>query len=170
MDRVRHALAPVVDELLLVANDPRGEGWLPGVPVRRDEYPGRGGFAGVHAALASGLDVLAVAWDMPFVTAGLLREIVRRAHAAGADACVPESGSPYGIEPFCAWYSARLCAPLEDWLRRGGGAAHDFLDGQNVVRMPLAAVRAAGDPARLFMSVNTAQDLERARALLAPPE
>ena len=44
-----------------------------------------------------------------------------------ADVALPESKSPYGFEPFCAYYAVRVREPLSEFLRAGGGAARDFL-------------------------------------------
>lgn len=166
-DRVRAALAAVTGDILLSANAAGAEGWLPGVPVVRDHHPGSGGLAGVHAALshAGDADVLAVAWDMPFVTPELLRLIHARLVDAAAEISVPESESPHGIEPFCACYGAVVRHRMNEFLARGGGAARDFLDRCTVTRVPFSALRDVGDPATMFLSVNEPADLERARAL-----
>lgn len=165
IDRVHDALLPVTGEIVLVANDPRATSWRPGTRVVGDAHPGAGGLAGVHAALATGHDVLAVAWDMPFVTSALLAAIRDCAERANADVCVPESGSPHGIEPFCAFYRSTVLEPLDRFLARGGGSARDFLAQCSVARFPLAEVRGFGDPEVLFLSVNSAEELERARSL-----
>ncbi len=105
---------------------------------------------------------------MPFVTTDLLRAILEAAAQHDADVVVPASPSPHGFEPFCAFYSARVGDPLTAFLEQGGGAAHEFISGlPRVHRLPLATVRQSGDPDLLFFSVNTAADLERARALAA---
>ena len=165
IDRVRDALRPVTGEIVLVANDPRAAAWLPHTRVVGDLHTGAGGLAGVHAALALGGDVLAVAWDMPFVNSALLAAIHERAERTDADVCVPESESPYGIEPFCAFYRRTTLAPLDEFLAAGGGTARDFLVRCTVAPLPLDDVRAIGDPDALFLSVNSADDLERARSL-----
>lgn len=86
-------------------------------------------------------------------------------------AVVPESESPTGLEPFCAWYSANTREPLQAFLDRGGGSAHSFLDRlPGVHRVPLSEARQFGDPAVLFLSVNTAADLARARAIAEAAE
>ena len=170
MDRVADALRPVTDTLLVVANDPQAGTWLPGVPHARDRFPGAGGLAGVDAALhwkREG-DVLVVAWDMPFVSTALLRALVAGAAETGADVSLPESPSPYGFEPFCAFYSRRVADSLAEFLEGGGGAARDFIRRlARVHRLDGEAVRAIGDPATLFLSVNTPADLDRARAIAA---
>lgn len=131
--------------------------------------PALGGLAGIYAGLTHGRvdrDLLAVAWDMPFVHPDLLVRMVAVGLEESANAVVPESDSPNGIEPFCAWYSASAREPLEDFLARGGGSAGSFLSLlPRVHRFPLSQTRQFGDPAVLFLSVNTPADLSRARAI-----
>lgn len=173
IDRVATALRRVVPDLLLVANDPDARSWVHGVPVVGDLHAGGGGLAGVEAALGEGRgrDALVVAWDMPFVTEALLRALLEAARANDADVALPESDSPHGCEPFCAFYSARVRDSLTRFLDAGGGAAHDFLGRlPRVHRVTAAEIERIGDGRRLFLSVNTLEDLERARAMAAVPE
>jgi molybdopterin-guanine dinucleotide biosynthesis protein A len=167
VDRVAAALRDVTVDLLLVANDADASRWLPGASLISDRHPGTGGLAGVEAALATGgCDALVVAWDMPFVTPAILRAILEAAAAHGADIVLPESDSPYGFEPFCAYYSARVLPSLSQFLERGGGAARDFIGRASRVHLlPAVDVASVGDPRRMFFSVNTPADLERARAM-----
>lgn len=166
IDRVASCLRAVTPELLLVANDPDAERWLDGVPVARDRHPGTGGLAGVEAALGTGRDVLVVAWDMPFVTPPVLRLLLDTARMRDADVVVPQSESPHGFEPFCGYYAHRVAAPLSRFLESGGGAAGDFIATLETAHyLPTADLATLGDPARIFFSVNTPADLERARAM-----
>jgi molybdopterin-guanine dinucleotide biosynthesis protein A len=166
IDRVADAIRSVTPRLVLAANESAAIDWLAGVAVLPDELRGAGGLAGVHAALALESDVLVVAWDMPFVSGTLLSALLSHATATRPAAVVPETDSRFGIEPFCAWYGAAARAPIEDFLRRGGGPAREFVASlPGAERLPLRQVRQAGDPERLFFSVNTADDLTRARAM-----
>ena len=166
VDRVAAALRSVTDELLLVANISEATHWLPDVAVVSDEHVGAGGLAGVEAALRRGRDALVVAWDMPFVTPSLLAAVVEATRAHESLVTVPESESPHGFEPFCALYSRQTLPALSAFLDAGGGAAHEFLKKvPRVHRIPLAQIARIGDPKRLFFSVNTSDDLERARVM-----
>lgn len=166
IDRVASALHPVSAELVLVSNDAAAAEWLPGVAVLADRVPGAGGLAGVDAALALGRDVLVVAWDMPFVTSQVLEAIIARALGTDADVVVPESESPFGFEPFCAFYSARTGPALSAFLAGGGRAPRDFLTKvTRVERLSMAEVRRLGSVRRMFLSVNSPDDLATARAL-----
>jgi molybdopterin-guanine dinucleotide biosynthesis protein A len=168
VDHVAAALGHVTSRVVIIANEPGASAWLPPIPVVPDEHPGRGGLAGIEAALAHGTGAFVVAWDMPFVTGTLLEALAQAAEADDADVVVPASDSPFGFEPFCAFYSSRVREPLSAFLSSGGGAARDF-----VRRVPRLRVLSAnevsriGDPTRLFFSVNTPEDLEQARAMVA---
>jgi molybdopterin-guanine dinucleotide biosynthesis protein A len=163
IDRVAEALAATTDALLLVANDPAADAWLPGVRRVSDVMPGLGTLGGIHAALAhAGRPVLVVAWDMPFVPASLLRELRALGESEGADAAVPESDSKRGLEPTCAYYTPACLAAIEARLAAGDRRVVAFYDDVRVTRLPAERVSAHGDPARIFLNVNTPDDLARA--------
>ena len=158
IDRVAEALAGAADGLLLIANDPAATDWLPAVPMAADVRTGSGSLGGIHAAIVrSGGPVLVVAWDMPFVPAGLLRAL--REAGAQADAALPESGSRRGVEPLCAYYSPACVPAIERRLDANDMRVVSFFDDVRVARLPEATVRSFGDPAILFMNVNTPDDL-----------
>jgi len=168
LDHVVEALEQVTGTIVIAANDPSAAEWIPGLSVLADVHPGSGGLAGVEAALRTGRDAIVVAWDMPFVNGPLLQSLVDTAKATDADAVLPASDSPHGggIEPFCGYYSQRLLSALSEFLDAGGGAAHVF--ARRVPRLHVLSredVARAGDPARLLFSVNSREDLDRARAL-----
>ena len=163
IDRVAAALRHVTDELLLIANDPAAAGWLPGTRVQPDIVPNAGGLGGIHAALqAAHTPVLIVAWDMPFVPSALLARL--RALGEGADVAVPESGSRRGVEPLCAFYAPSCLPAIEQSLADGDRRVIGFHERVRVARLPAGEVSAFGDPALLFMNVNTPDDLTRAEA------
>jgi molybdopterin-guanine dinucleotide biosynthesis protein A len=176
IDRVAAALAAVTDELLLVANDPAAEQWLPGVRVGADLRVGCGSLGGIHAAVAhAGTPAVVVAWDMPFVPSALLA-MLRELGEAGAHVAVPESDSRRGVEPLCAYYTPACLAPIERRLDAGDLRVIGFYDDVRVARLDAETVRRFGDPALLFMNINTPDELalaERyASTLLAstPPD
>jgi molybdopterin-guanine dinucleotide biosynthesis protein A len=163
---VASAISAVTPVEILAANDDDAAKWLDGVVIAVDKYHHAGGMAGVHSALSLGRDVLVVAWDMPFVDAKLLQALVTRAGTGDFTAVVPESRSPIGCEPFCALYATAALPAIESYLASGGGPAHSFLrELPSVSWLPLGEVARFGDPERLFFSVNTAADLDRARAM-----
>jgi molybdopterin-guanine dinucleotide biosynthesis protein A len=160
VDRVAQALADTTDELLLIANDPSGTEWLPGVRVAADVRPGCGSLGGIHAALVhAGGAALVVAWDMPFVPATLLAALRAWGENEHADVAVPESDSRRGVEPLCAYYTPACIAPIERCLDADDRRVIGFYDSVRVARLPAEQVRQYGDPARLFMNVNSPDEL-----------
>ena len=157
-DRVLAALRGASTRQLVVANDPAAADWFPGDRVVADETPGLGPLGGLATALraADGSPVLVVAWDMPFVTAELLRELRRRGEA-GARAVVPVHGVEGWAEPLCAWYAPSVLstcgALLEAGARRASALLDALLPGAETVGDDELA--RFGDPARLFTSVDT---------------
>jgi molybdopterin-guanine dinucleotide biosynthesis protein A len=99
-----------------------------------------------------------VAWDMPFVPQALLAEL--RSRGEDADVVAPESsGSRRGLEPLCAFYSPACIAPIERALDADDRRVIGFFDQVRVARIPAEDVRRYGDPERLFMNVNTPDEL-----------
>lgn len=149
---------------LLVANDPAAADWRPGLTVTPDLIPGAGSLGGIYTAISSASDaVLIVAWDMPLLTAGLLRALV--GGAAEYDVFLPESRGPRGVEPLCAVYHPSCAGPVLRCIERGTLHNTAFHDDVRVGRMPLADVMRHGAPTELFFNVNDPEDLEAARAL-----
>jgi len=163
IDRVVDALRETTDDLLLIANSPEAAGWLPGVRCAADVRAGAGSLGGIHAALVhAGGPAVVVAWDMPFVPAGLVAAL--RDAGRNADAAVPESGSKRGVEPLCAYYTPACVAPIERRLDAGDRRVVAFYDDVDVRRLGVAAVARFGDPSLLFMNVNTPDELAFAEA------
>lgn len=165
LDRVVETVALALGEPpLLVANAPDAAGWRPDLLTVPDIRPGSGSLGGIYTALrATRGFVLCVAWDMPFLDAGLLRALV--ACAPAYDAVLPESAGPRRVEPLCAVYGPGCVAAIERQLAQGDLRAAGFHSAVRVGTLPLARVRAFGDPAMLFFNVNTPGDLARCEAL-----
>lgn len=169
IDRVADALSHVSDELLLIANDPSGATWLPGVRTEADVRPGCGSLGGIHAALwHARTPVILVAWDMPFVPTDLLRAL--RENAEGVDAVVPSSGSRRGVEPLCAWYDSSCLNAIEERLDANDLRVVSFYDSVRVRRLEPDEVARFGEPTRLFHNINTPSDLELAERDAATPD
>jgi len=164
VDRVVDAAKTVADDLVFVSNSEDADQWVGGVRVVRDIRPERGSLIGIHTALsATRAPTLVLAWDMPFVTAGLLEIIVAHSHAEPF-AVIPEG--PSGLEPFCALYSP-ACLPFVTQAIDAGDLRATALPLRfpSVTRVSSSEVRAVGDPARLFFNVNSAADLARAEEM-----
>lgn len=166
LDRVVDAVQAVTGALpLLIANAPDARDWRPDLTAIPDVRPGFGTLGGLYTAVTAGAPVLCVAWDMPFIPEALLRILVDRMASGAYDAVVPESSGRRGLEPLCAVYG-RACAPaIAQRLESGDLRAISFHADVRVGIVPLAQVRACGDPDELFFNVNTPDDLVRAEAL-----
>lgn len=165
IDRVVATLRSACDDVILVANEPAADHWLLGVRRVADMQRGLGALSGIHAALsATGTDVLVIAWDAPFVPAGLAQALRAAGERDGAGMAAPTSGSPWGFEPLCAWFS-------HDALHATGKllGASDGRVGALAERLPMVSVDASswGDPDDIFFNVNTPADLERAGSIAA---
>ena len=160
-DRALAALRGASTRCLIVANDPDAPGWFPGERVVPDDRTGLGPLGGIETALraAAGDPVLVVAWDMPFVSVELLRAL-RRHGEAGAIAVVPVHGAEAWAEPLCAWYSSAVlatCRALLDAGERRAAALFGALSSAATIRDEELA--RFGDPARMFSSVDSVEDL-----------
>lgn len=149
---------------VLIANDPDASRWHPGLRVVPDVVPHRGALAGLYTAVkAVPAPVVCVAWDMPFVPAGLIQLL---ASSLGQwDAILPASSGRRGVEPLCAAYGPGCLTPMEAALDRGDLRAIAFHDDVETCILPLGQIAGFGDPTVTFFNVNTTVDLERAEEL-----
>jgi molybdopterin-guanine dinucleotide biosynthesis protein A len=158
------ALDETTDSQLVVANDPRATDWFPGRRVIPDETAGLGPLAGLATALeaAGGASALVVAWDMPFVTAPLLRTLRKIGQDAGRPAAVvPVHGTGRWTEPLCAYYAPEalpVCRALLAAGERRAGALVAALPGARMIDDD--ALARFGDPATLFASIDSPEQLE----------
>ena len=168
IERVISALSAIATSLIVVANDDRFVR-DPRLAVIRDPEPHAGVLPALHAALSATATPLAVvvACDMPFLHDGLLDRLVQL--AANADAVVPVvDGRP---EPMHAVYRAMPCAvAIAAALVRQQRRMIAFLDDVRTVKVEEDALRHYDPELRSFFNVNTAEDLETARALAAARE
>jgi molybdopterin-guanine dinucleotide biosynthesis protein A len=174
LDRVVEALTEATGSApLLVANAPHAAQWRPGLEVRGDVLDGQGSLGGILTAVETITTdetvkgVICVAWDMPFVPAGLLRELASLLD--DADAVVPESNGPRGLEPLCAAYGPACGPAIRAALARGDQRAIGFHRDIRLVRLRREHVLQYGDPDVVFFNVNTPDDLSRAEQLCRVP-
>jgi molybdenum cofactor guanylyltransferase len=158
-----------------------GRGLVPGLPSLPDA-PAAGPAAGILGAARAwpGHPLLVLACDLPRVSEALLRELVRcppwgdacHAGIAGdaADAFADAAADPdwvvprweRGLEPLCALYRPAALAALAAAVERGIAAPHRLAEaaGLRVRFLEGELLRRCGQPADLFLNLNTARDLE----------
>ena len=167
LDRLVNAFFEALGVLpLLVANAPHAREWRGDLRVVPDRRAGVGTLGGLWTAvLEAPAPVVCVAWDMPFVPAGLLRELAAGLEGGGQDVCIPASGGRRGVEPLCAAYGPATGPAMAAALDRGDLRAVAFHEAVRVNVLSEDRVRRFGEPTRLFFNVNTADDLVRANGM-----
>jgi len=162
--RVIDALAPVLDDLLIVTNTP--ELYAPlGLPLTGDVLPGAGALGGILSGLRAigGEAALTVACDMPFLDREVVRLLVER--APEGDVVIPRVRGH--LETLHAVYGKTCLPHIEAQVLAGRLKIAGFFDQVRVVEIGEAEIARRADPWRVFINVNTPDDLARARALAA---
>jgi molybdenum cofactor guanylyltransferase len=164
-------VAGLCQDVVVVLNDPQDWAALP-ARLAPDIYAGGGALGGIYAGLLAAQQdyALAVACDMPFLSAALIRAMLARPR--DYDVLVPRSPRPgstrnaLGIEPLHAIYSKACLGPMREMLE----------GGQRQIAALIAQVRAAYvepeetrryDPdGRAFINLNTEEQVAEAQAWL----
>lgn len=162
IERVLQAIAPLSDDLVIVANQPEAYDYLR-VRVIGDIYPGKAALGGIYSGLlvAQHAQAFVLGCDMPFLNPALLQYMI--ALAPGHPIVIPCYDGH--LEPLHAIYHKMCLEPMAKLI------AANQLQIANVLRH--APIRYIGpeeldrfDPDRLsFFNINTPQDLERAEEL-----
>jgi len=164
IDRVAGVLRSHCERLLIAPGSLDATGWLRDALVAPDVLPVKASITGIHAAITAATgDVVAVAWDMPFVSSALIAALIGRLRQ-NASAVVPIiDGKP---EPLCAAYSKRAAEAIGAAVNAGTLKNSDVLARlPNVVWIEEAELRRFGDPAVMFFNVNTPMDLAKAEEI-----
>ena len=152
------ALRGATSEQIIVANDPRAGAWFPGQRIVADAAPGLGPLAGIATGLdaANGAPVVVVAWDMPYVPSALLLALQQE----GASAVLPRHGAGRVAEPLCAYYAGSALSACRTLLAAGERRAASLAGALPGARYLAGdALRRLGDPARMFTSVDSPEQL-----------
>jgi molybdenum cofactor guanylyltransferase len=161
-DAALDALSSTCGEVIIATNAADAASWFPPHRVVRDSGDARGGLAALHTALtaAAPRNVLVCAWDMPFVHTTLLRALQQMV-SDGASAAVPTHAD--GVrEPLCAAYSASLMQHATCLMQAGVRAAYRLTADRPETAWAINEHLSSSDAARIFLSVNTPNDLAHA--------
>ncbi len=130
--------------------------------------PGAGPAAGILGAAVArpDHDLLVLACDLPEVPMALLRHL---ADPIEEDVHLPRWSR--GIEPLCALYRPAVLAHMSAEVQAGRLALHAMLRQQRLKVRYLEGRRldAFGPPERLFLNLNTPEDLEQLARLRDTP-
>jgi molybdopterin-guanine dinucleotide biosynthesis protein A len=160
IDRLIARLAPLCDELIVIAADPEPYA-ARGLTVHPDIAPGNGALGGMQAALthARGDKVFVCGCDMPLISPPLIHHL--NASIGVHDAAVPRDG--YGLQPLHAIYARRIAPLIAPFIVRRALRMEGFIDHLDAVILPPPDVAAYAAEAEIFFNVNTPADLEQAR-------
>ena len=163
IERVVSVVREVVDDVLIVTNTPDLYRFLD-VPMVPDVFADHGSLGGIYSGLAAaaGDAAFTVACDMPFLSAAVARLVVER--AGEADVVIPRAADQ--LQTLHALYGKGCLPHMEARLRAGRLKIVGFFDDVRVLEVPEAEVARHADPARVFMNLNTPEELERARAMI----
>ncbi|PKN61035.1 MAG: molybdenum cofactor guanylyltransferase [Deltaproteobacteria bacterium HGW-Deltaproteobacteria-11] len=161
IDRTLKIFRDLFKDVIVVTNSPLDYLDLD-VTLVTDIYPGKKALGGIYTGLfyATCPHAFVAACDMPYLNQRFIAWMMEQAPAY--DLVVPES--PDGLEPLHAIY-AKSCLPhmqrriIQDKLKVTG-----FYKGLKCLTIP-AAIQQTFDPEnRMFVNVNTREDLDRLTA------
>ncbi len=157
-------LRSLFSEVIYATNDPDFEAPAD-LKVTFDEVPHLGPLGGILAALRAteAERVFVVAYDMPFVQEDLVRYLVGL--APEADVTVPVIDGK--LEPLHAVYGQVCAAVIEGRLKSRRRKIIDFYRAVSVHEVPEADLRRLDPELLSFFNINTWDDVERAKRLMA---
>jgi molybdopterin-guanine dinucleotide biosynthesis protein A len=162
IERVIERLAPIADEVLIVADDVERYADLQ-ARVIRDVYPGKAALGGIYSGLkaAVGYHSVVVACDMPFLNVSLLRHM--QGLAADCDVVIPRLGDL--TEALHAVYS-RDCLPfMERQLLAGDLRIIHFLPHVRVRYIDQHEMEVFDPDLLSLFNINKQADLDSAIAI-----
>ncbi len=171
--RVINRMRPQVGCMVINANGDAARFAPFSLPVAADVLEGHAGpLAGLQAGLLwarretpEARFVASVAADTPFLPSDLVARLLRAIEAAGTSCAIAASGGAW--TPIVGVWSVALAEELSGALRQGVRAVHRFAAAQGSTVVDFPPVEIGGESVDPFFNVNTAEDLEKARALLA---
>jgi molybdenum cofactor guanylyltransferase len=175
LEHTVNLLASLCAEVIVVLNDAKSWPQLPALIVP-DQYPEGGALGGIYSGLAAAsyLHALTIAADMPLLNQELIRWML--AQPRDYDVLVPQPNAfsaqgrarnRLGVESLHAIYSRACLAPIAHQLDAGNPQVIGFYAAVRV-RFVEPSVIAQLDPAgNAFRNVNTPEDLDTVRQLLA---
>ena len=156
ISHVYDAVHPVLDEIIIAANDPEKFAFL-GLKVIPDIIPGLGPLGGIYTALET-FDikhVFVLPCDMPFLSTELIRFMCSIKH--DYDIVVPKIGEWY--QPLHTIYSHRCGEAIKESINRGNYRMTAFYSGMNLRIITEEEIRQFGDPLQIFKNINFREDL-----------
>lgn len=164
IERTADTLALLFSEVVIIADAPERFRFLP-YRCEADAPSGLGPIGGLATALRviQKEAVFVVACDMPFLNPDVIRSMID--DFDGEDLLIPMLSNQ--LHPLHALYSRRCLPAIQAQIKEGSLALHRLVNQVKGAFYPEEAFR-KWDPSLLsVMNVNTPDDLEQARRLLA---
>ncbi len=165
LDRIIASLEACFQEILIVTREPELYADRP-ASVVADILEARSPLTGIHAGLArmNADYAFVTSCDTPLLTKAVIEVLVGEI-APHTDVITPTDGTHY--QPMCAVYSG-LCAPaIETMLGRRELKVDRLYAQVRLKTIPYERFRAVDPALRSFFNVNTPEDLETARRIMA---
>lgn len=142
-----------------------------GLSLIKDIYQNRGALGGIHSALThSKTDwTIILACDYPFVTADLIRSLMKIAESEKQfDAFAPIQADGK-IQPLCAVYKTETCHEILSKMLENSDekfSVRDFLSQVNTHYIEFEQIANLTSSENFFFNVNTPEDFEKAKFLM----
>ncbi|OPY89492.1 MAG: putative molybdenum cofactor guanylyltransferase [Syntrophus sp. PtaU1.Bin208] len=163
IDRTVSLFKELFSEVILVTNEPLL--YLDqDVALVTDIYKRKGPLGGLYAGLyyASFDYAFLCACDMPYLNVEFIRYMMGK--VAGYDVVIPETSE--GYFPLHAIYSRRCLPTIKNLLERGDRLkVVGVFKGMRVLTIPEPVIRSYDPDGRMFLNINTEQDLQQALTL-----
>jgi molybdopterin-guanine dinucleotide biosynthesis protein A len=162
IDRITLMFRDMFREVILVTNSPLD--YLDqDCVIAADIFKNKGALGGIYTGLfyASFDHVFVSACDMPFLNRSFIEHMIKCADRY--DIVVPEP--PDGLQPLHAIYSKRCLSPIKKLMDTGDLKITGFYKGLKTMVIPEADIKSFDPKGKMFMNVNTREDLERISSL-----
>jgi molybdenum cofactor guanylyltransferase len=156
IDRTVRLFRTVFKEVLIVTSSPLD--YLDqDATIVTDIFPEKGPLGGIYTGLfyASNEHAFVAACDMPFLNLAFLEYMFRQ--AAKFDIVVP--ATPEGLQPLHAVYARRCLPVIRGLIDRDRLKITGFYKGHRLLTIPPEVTRTFDPEGRMFMNVNTPEDL-----------
>lgn len=162
IEHVIAALAPVVSEVKIIANDENYSQL--GLPVLADDTRDIGPAEAIRTALAnsSTRDVLLVGCDMPFVTPDLFEVLLGEFQGWQAAILIGPDGR---AEPVCAAYSRDALETFTSLIDAGERKLSTFYSRLRTKLIPYQSLQKIPGAEYFFFNVNSPEDYEKAKVI-----
>ena len=158
IDRTVKLFRQLFSEVILVTNEPLL--YLDqDIALVTDIYKGKGPMGGLYSGLfyASFDHAFLCACDIPCLNVEFIRYMTGK--ASEYDVVVPETAD--GFHPLHAIYSRRCLPSIKSLLIRDSLKMTGCFKGMRVLYIPESVIRSFDPECRMFLNINTEQDLQR---------